>query len=74
MSGEIIQGLDVVDLLGFVQRKNKTFQAILLYDLEELLGKDSPEFKAARKLVLDSYNNYTRSLLRIIFGDSFESF
>lgn len=70
--GEIIQGLDVLDVVYFVGKKNKKFQAILLQDLEEILGKDTPEYLQVRKLFLDGFNNYTRSVLRVIFGNDFE--
>jgi hypothetical protein len=70
--GEIIQGLDVMDIVTFTERKNKKFQAILLQDLEEVLDKDGDEYKMVRKLVLDCLNNYTRSILRTIFGNDFE--
>jgi len=68
----IIQGLDVLDVVYFVKKKNKKFQAILLQDIEQVLGKDSPEYAEVRKLILDSYNSYTRSILRVIFGNDFE--
>jgi hypothetical protein len=40
-----------------------------LQELETILPADSEEFKMIRKLFLDGYNDYTRSILRIIFGD-----
>jgi len=67
--GVIIQGLDVLDVVGFVNTKNKKFQAILLNDLEQIIDKDSEEFRLIRKLFLDGFNNYTRSILVLIFGD-----
>lgn len=67
--GVIIQGLDLIDITTFISKKNKKFQAILLADLEEVLGRDSEEFAIVRKLVLDGFNNYTRSIVRAIFGD-----
>lgn len=70
--GEIIQGLDVVDLIKYAGRKNKTYQAMFLQELENILSKDSPEFMAIRKAYLDNTNEYTRSFLRAIFGDDFE--
>ena len=70
--GEIKIGLDLVDLVHGISRKNKKFSAILLSDMENILGKDSDQFKEIRALVLDSYNAYTRSLLRIIFGQDFD--
>lgn len=65
---EVHMGLDLFDITDFIERKNKKFQAILLTEIEEVIPKDSPEFKAIRKLVLDSFNNYTRSIMRAIFG------
>lgn len=70
--GRIITGLDLLDIIGFIGRKNKSYQAILLSDIEEILGKDTKEFSQIRKLILDGFNNYTRSVLRVIFGNDFE--
>ena len=67
--GYLIQGLDLPDITGFIDKKNKKFQAITLTEFEEVLDKNSPEFKAIRKITLDNYNNYTRSVIRAIFGD-----
>ena len=67
--GVVVQGLDLVDITTYIDKKNKKFQAILLTEIEEIIDKDSPEFRAIRKQVLDGYNNYTRSIVRAIFGD-----
>ena len=67
--GYLIQGLDLPDIIGFIDKKNKKFQAITLTEFEEVMDKNSPEFKAIRKITLDNYNNYTRSVVRAIFGD-----
>lgn len=94
--GIIIQGLDIIDVLQFTQKKNKKFQAVFLNDLEELLNpqkflemvnidEDSElgqkikkaykeDFFNIRKLYLDAQNNYTRSILRAIFGDVEDKF
>ena len=74
VDGEIIQGLDLQDLVKLIAKKSGKFQAILLQDLEEVLPKDKypGEFTQVRKLVLDSYNDYTRSVMRAIFGNDFE--
>lgn len=68
----VIQGLDLLDVIHFVSKKNKKFQAILLQDVEQVLGKDTLEYAEVRKLILDSYNSYTRSILRVIFGNDFD--
>ena len=70
--GTIVTGLDPLEVVDFVGRKNRKYQAILLHDIEEILGKDSTHYSEVRKLILDSYNNYTRSIFRVIFGNDFE--
>jgi len=64
-----IGGLDLFDLITFISKKNKRFIAIMLAETEEIVGKDSEEYKKLRKIILDGFNDYTRSLVRIIFGD-----
>jgi hypothetical protein len=70
--GKVIQGLDVMDIIAIIGKKNRKYQAVLLGDIEEVIGKDSEEYLKIRKLILDSFNGYTRSILRLIFGDDFE--
>lgn len=67
--GVLIQGLDLQDIIGFIEKKNKKFQAITLTEFEEVMDKNTAEFRAIRKITLDNYNNYTRSVIRAIFGD-----
>lgn len=67
-TGTILAGVDILDVISFAARKNKKFQAVMLNQLEEVLGKDSVEYSKARKIVLDGMNNYTRSILRTFFG------
>lgn len=72
--GVVIQGLDVIDVLKFIDKKQKRFLAISLNELEDIfeaagIGRDSDEFQLVRKLILDLVNEYTRSILRVIFGD-----
>lgn len=73
MAGEIIKGLDLLDIIDYIGRKNKKYLAMLLQDVEDVLDKDSTEFKRVRNLILGNYNNYTRSVLRAIFGTDFEN-
>ena len=68
----IIQGLDLVDVIHYVAKKNKVYLAIMLHDLEGVLDKDTPECAKIRKIMLDGINEYTRSINRVIFGDDFE--
>jgi hypothetical protein len=70
--GRIIQGIDPIDSVKKVNRDTKTHCAILLSELEELLGKDNPNFPQVRKLVLDNFNNYKRNVYKVIFGTDFE--
>ena len=44
----------------------------MLQEAETLLGKDSPEFIKMRHVILDGMNEYTRLILRAIFGTNFE--
>ena len=64
-----IEGLDIFDILKFTKTKSRKFIRMGLEDFEAILGKDSSEFKAVRKVFLDITNDYTRSLLRLFFGD-----
>ncbi len=65
----IIEGLDVIDVVRYITRKKDKFLAIALAELEETMEKDSNEYKYVRKVFLDAFNDYTRSILRTIFGN-----
>lgn len=65
----IIEGLDVIDVVRYITRKKDKFLAIALAELEETMEKESNEYKFIRKVFLDAFNDYTRSILRTIFGD-----
>jgi hypothetical protein len=65
----LIQGVDLLDLIGYITKKNKKSQAIVLSQLEGILGRDSAEYLKVRKIFLDTMNDYTRSVLTTIFGD-----
>ena len=64
----ILRGFDVFDVVKFIGRINKKFQAVLLSQLEEVI-EDTNLYLKVRKLILDSFNNYTRSIITSIFGD-----
>lgn len=64
-----IDGLDVLDVLHFISKKRDKFIAIALAELEENMDSNSNEYKFVRKVLLDTLNDYTRSLLRILFGN-----
>ena len=67
-----IQGVDIIDLIVDVGQKNKKFAAQTLQEIELVVDKDSAEYKQIRKIVLDCFNNYTRSIMRSVFGNDFE--
>ena len=67
--GVVIQGLDLIDIISIVDKKKRKYLALMLQDLEGVLGADSEEFKNVRKIVLDNVNSYTRSLVRALLGD-----
>ena len=69
---EVIKGLNLLDVIINVGNKRKKFQAITLQKLESILPPDSDEFKEVRKIILDGFNEYTKSVLRELFGTDFE--
>jgi hypothetical protein len=72
MPEHIIQGIDPIEVVEFIRQKNRKYQAMTLADIEEILGKDDPKYQKVRKVILDYFNNYERSILRLIFGTDFE--
>lgn len=68
----IIEGVDLLDIVSFIGKKNKKFQASMLQEIEDILEKDSPEFSQIRHVVLDGLNEYTRLVLKSLFGTNFE--
>ena len=64
--------IDFVDIVFKLKRKHNWYLASLLQDLETLLGENSEEFQLVRKLVLDSYNDFLRVTVAIIFGNEIE--
>jgi hypothetical protein len=64
-----IDGLDVFDVTRFLTKKRDKFIAIMLSDLELMFEPGSKEYNYVRKVILDGMNDYTRSIVRVIFGD-----
>lgn len=62
-----IDGLDLLDVQKFIDDKKRKFIAITLSEIESNL--EHKEFMIARKAVLDGFNDYTRSLMRVLFGE-----
>lgn len=65
----IIDGLNMFDVINLVSRKNRRYMANALDEIEEILGKDSEQFVMVRKVVLDTMNDYTRSVFVTLFGN-----
>jgi hypothetical protein len=66
---EIVQEVDILSTIRGIGKRSKKLQAVILQELEKHVNKTSPEFDTLRKFVLDEVNNYTRSIVRDIFGD-----
>lgn len=64
-----IEGLDIIDLVQEIDKKDRRFKAVCLQALEELTDLNPEEFKVIRKIILDSMSSYTRSLVRMLFGE-----
>lgn len=65
---KVFQEVDVFDLLKEIGSKNKALNAAVLKELEKHIT-DNDEFMSVRKFILDEQNSYTRSIIRLIFGD-----
>ncbi len=78
-----MEGFDIIDVVSLIERKKRTFLSILLTDLEEILNTgnltdEQKEFvqnrwEFIRKAVLDYFNDYTRSINRVLVGGDVES-
>lgn len=65
----IIDGFNMFDIITIIQKKNRRYIANALDELEEILGKDSEQFVASRKILLDTMNDFTRSVFVTLFGN-----
>lgn len=70
MVDKIIQPMNLLELIEDIYKMSKQRQAAFLTELQMFLSPD--DFKKVRKLYLDSTNDYTRSVIKEVFGDSFE--
>lgn len=64
---KVFQEVDVLDLIREIGTKNKVLNAKVLQELEKYVSKEG--FPVLRKFILDEQNSYTRSIVRLIFGD-----
>lgn len=65
----VIDGFNMFDIITIIQKKNRRYIANALDELEEVLGKDSEQFIATRKVLLDTMNDFTRSVFVTLFGN-----
>lgn len=65
----VIDGFNMFDIITIIQKKNRRYIANALDELEEVLGKDSEQFIATRKILLDTMNDFTRSVFVTLFGN-----
>ncbi len=66
----VIEGLDLFDIVDRVDKKKSKFVALTLTEIEGLnLDITVEEYKLIRKFVLDGFGDFTRSTMRLLFGD-----
>lgn len=66
----IVEGLDLLDVVIYIDKKKNKFVALTLQEIEGLeLGITVEEYKLIRKFVLDGFGDFTRSTMRFLFGD-----
>lgn len=64
-----LQGFDAVDVVKYIGKLTRRYQKNLMNDIETVLPPGSKEHDEIRKFVLDSTNNFSRSIVRSIFGN-----
>ena len=67
-----INGLDVKDVMSQLKRRSGRYLALLLSDIEEEMVHEPECYQVVRKLILDAFNDYTRSIVRVVFGEDIE--
>ncbi len=68
MDNQVFQEVDILTVLQEIGTKNKVLQAKVLQELEKYVT-DKEQYAVLRKFILDEQNAYTRSIVRLIFGD-----
>ncbi len=64
-----VHGVDLLDAIRYLSKKNNRFIAITLQEIEDVLGEGSEEMLLIRKFILDGFNNYTRAIVKILFKE-----
>jgi len=65
----VVDGLNMFDVITFLDKKKRRYIKVALDSLEEVMPADSKQFIATRKIFLDKFNDYHRSILITLFGD-----
>lgn len=68
----VTRAFDLIDVLSLIKRKQRRYIALLLNDVEELMYDEPEKYSYLRKILLDYFNDYTRSIFRILMGDEVE--
>ena len=70
--GVIIEGLNILEVVKFLRNKNKKYLAITLNNIEDVIDPNSDDYRLIRKEVLDGFNEFTRAIVEVLFGDQLE--
>lgn len=78
-----VDGFGLLDLMATIKRRQNRYLALVLNDLEAYLlenekspltEKEKEEvYGTVRKYVLDTFNDYTRSIFSVLLGEDIES-
>lgn len=69
----LVEPVDMLDILGILERRKNTYLSFLLSDLERLFDRNpSPHYEDVRKMVLDYFNDYYRSFIKAVIGGEIE--
>lgn len=68
-TGLITERINAIDVVAFLIRKAKKFEAVALNEFENILIDKPEEYEAVRKVFLDAFNNYVRLTIKSIFSD-----
>ena len=60
-----INGLDELDIMNAILRRQKRYLALLLQDVEQVMATEG-NYQLVRKMILDNFNDYTRSMFRVV--------
>lgn len=71
-TGVIIEGLNVLEIVKFLDKKNKRYLAITLNNVEDIMDSNSEEYQLVRKEILDGFNEFSRAIVEVLFGDQLE--